>query len=144
MDSTLAFSLALLAIAAGLVISQRLAWAQLIASQRRDREFATRQIARRMQMGTLVGVLAISIFAGDWITSVAWSLAFWSAIALLVLWVVLLAVADLRATRRHYGQLLRDNQAAQIRFQTEALRRTEKQRNVSHPVNDPASRHSLN
>jgi type VI protein secretion system component VasK len=146
MDSTLAFSFVLLAISAGLIISQRRAWRVVVESQRsaKEREFALRQIQRRMQMGTLVGVLAIAIMAGDWITSLAWALAFWSMIALLVLWVVLLAVADLRATRRHFGQLLRANRAEEIRWQTEALRHKEEYRNgTAGHSGDPASGKSV-
>jgi MFS family permease len=131
MDSTIIFSLLLLAISVGMIVSQRQAWRRVLASQRsaEEREFALRQVQRRMQTGALVGLLAVAMFVGDWITSPAWSLAFWCMIAMLVLWVLILALLDVRATRRHYSQLLRANRAEERRWHTEALRHKDEYRN---------------
>jgi hypothetical protein len=140
MDSTIVFSLVLLAISAGLILSQRWAWQKVMTSQRSDRDFALDQVHRRTRTGALVGVLAVAMIAGDWITSPAWALAFWTMIVLLVLWVVLLAVADLRATRRHFGKLLRDHRAAEISWQIETIRRNDETRNgAGGHTGDPAS-----
>ena len=76
-----------------------------------EQDYHGRQFRRRMQSSGMLGVLAVAIFVGQLISNVASPVilfAFWGAVALMVVWVAMLAVADILATKYYYGRLRRD------------------------------------
>lgn len=68
--------------------------------------FRYRQFRRRMQTSAMLGLLAVALFVGQQIAfSAFWAGIFWGVVLLLAVWIGLLAVADMIATRHHFAQL---------------------------------------
>ncbi len=132
---SLGFSLVLLAASAVMLWSHQRTWRHLQEPplEAREHDFHRRQFRRRMQTSAMLGLLAVTIFIGHWMTSpplapLAW-LIFWGFVVLLVLWMSLLAMADLLVTRFHYRRLRDDYLAQQTRLQAELRRLPEAQAN---------------
>jgi hypothetical protein len=74
----------------------------------RERDFWRRQYRRRMQTSAMLGVLGAAILVGQLLMPVvhaSWFLlVFWGGVLVLVLWIVLLALADMVATSYYYGR----------------------------------------
>jgi hypothetical protein len=77
----------------------------------------------------MLGLLAVAILLGQWITSPPFyriaPLIFWGVVGLLVLWMGLLAIADLVATHFYFRRLRDGYLVEQTRLQAE-LRRVQK------------------
>jgi hypothetical protein len=129
--SWLAFSGVLLAAATGLIVWHVRVWRQVQAMEPPpepgELDYHRRQFRRRMQTSGMLAVLAVAILGGRWITVPplpVWVFAaYWAAITLMALWVGLLALADVVATRLFYGRL-RDTyrvEEARLRYQLRRL-----------------------
>ena len=97
-----------------------------------ERDYHRRQFRRRMQSSGMLGVLAVGIFLGQWIAEVARPaivFIFWGGVALVVVWVALLAVADIVATKHHYGRLRQGVLIEQAKLQAQLRRMQEARRN---------------
>jgi sterol desaturase/sphingolipid hydroxylase (fatty acid hydroxylase superfamily) len=114
---TLAFSVLLLLAAAGLMVSHLRAWrqAQEAASETNAKEidYRRRQLRRRVQSTAMLGGLAVALAVGNWITvgrvgPLVFAV-YWGGVVLVVLWVTLLAAADIVSTKHHFGRI-RDGQ----------------------------------
>lgn len=93
-----------------------------------DYDYRRRQFRRRMQTSAMLGLLAVAIFAGNWLGKPSlWGVFFWSGVLLMVGWVTLLAIADLLATKHHFGRLRRTYLVEEAKLQAE-LRRIEASR----------------
>jgi hypothetical protein len=91
-----------------------------------EKDFLHRQCRRRMQASGMIGVIRIGMFIGQFLDR--WPLLklfHWAGVLLLVLWMLLLAVADLIVTRQHFGRLRRDHLMDEIRFQADLRRRNQ-------------------
>jgi len=109
---TLTLVTLLLLLGAGcLIISHVVAWRRI---QRRrpeveELDFRRRQFRRRMQTSTMLGLLAAAILVGELaiarVESLWVRLVFWGGVLLVVLWVGLLAIVDIWATKHHFGRL---------------------------------------
>lgn len=106
----------LLICAAGLMLSHRRSWHQFRRRSARQDELDTqeldyrrRQFRRRMQTSAMLGALALALPVADWLTTRSEStplhLLCWSVVLLLVGWLGLLALADLVATKYHFGRM---------------------------------------
>jgi Na+/H+ antiporter NhaD/arsenite permease-like protein len=118
-------SLFLLLAAAGLMALHVRTWrrAQRQKPAARELDYRRRQFRRRMQSSALLGVLAAAIFLGPLLTEPPLAvLVFWGAALLLVCWVLLLAAADVAATKLHFGRLRADYLAQQAKLQAEIRR----------------------
>ncbi len=77
-----------------------------------DLDYRRRQFQRRMQTSAMLGLLGLMMAVGQvltgWLESPWFTICFWSATLLLVAWLILLALVDIWATRRHFGRLQRD------------------------------------
>ena len=96
------------------------------------RDYHRRQFRRRMQSSSMLGVLAVGIFIGQWISQVARPtivFIFWSGVAFLVVWVAVLAVADILATKYYYGRLRHGFLIEQAKLQARLRRMQEARRN---------------
>jgi hypothetical protein len=73
-----------------------------------ERDFRRRQLRRRMQTSAMLGVLGVAIFIGQllmiWVASRLFLVIYWSGVLLLLLWVLLLGVADMAATGLYYSR----------------------------------------
>jgi hypothetical protein len=92
----------------------------------REREFRHRQFVRRMQTSAMLGLLGVAIITGQVLTprlhSKLFAMLFWGCVLVLVLWMGLLALADIIATQHHFGRLRTDNIVERAKLQAEARR----------------------
>ena len=142
MYSKILFGLFLLALAALLVAMHRASWQQAQARKlsEDDRDFAWRQYRRRMQASAMVAIIAVAIGASAWLPHRDALLVtiYWMIVLALLVWVLLLAFADMIATRRHFSQK-RDRQLIeQAKLQAEiALKKQQIQ--AERAANDATS-----
>lgn len=131
------FSLFLLAVVISLLVLHVRAWrkARQAKLEPVERRFAHRQFLRRMQASAMLGLVAVSIPAGSFIPHLRWPTVFvffWSAVAMLVIWVLLLAMIDILATGRHTLEASRRNLTEEAKLRAE-LRRHLLARGNGHP-----------
>ena len=100
----------------------------------RERDFRRRQYRRRIQTSAMLGVLGAAIFIGQllmaWAPSRLLLVIYWSGVLLLVLWVALLALADVTATSFFYSREKSSTIIEQARLQGELWRAREKEAKV--------------
>jgi hypothetical protein len=128
----------LLLVAAGLILGHLRQWRrvrpELLAKDEYD--YRRRQFRRRMQTSTMLGLAGAAFFAGEllprWIDSNLFLLLYWTAVLLLILWVVLLAAADIWATKSYYGRLRNAYFHEKLKLETE-LRRAQAARSNGKP-----------
>ncbi|HID78528.1 MAG TPA: hypothetical protein EYP56_21370 [Planctomycetaceae bacterium] len=123
--------LVLLGFATALLVAHVRAWQRVRcrADQLGVRELAFRrsQFRRRMQTSAMLAVLAIGLLVGRWIQSPPVAplifLIYWMVVLLLVIWMGLLAVADIASTKHHYGRIRDGYVIEQARLEAELRRR---------------------
>ena len=131
---TIAVGLVLSATAAGLMVSHVRTWRRFEesgdAADPRERGYRRRQFRRRVQTSALLGLLAVALVAGHWVTSPPWRpwafAVYWGMVLTVVAWVALLALADLVSTRLYFGRV-RDRyrlEEMRLKAELERLRRT--------------------
>ena len=100
----------------------------------RERDFRRRQYRRRMQTSAMLGVLGVAIFVGQllmtWAASRLFLVIYWSGVLVLVLWMALLALADMAATSFYYSREKNNYIVEQARLQGELWRAREKEAKV--------------
>ena len=124
-------SLMLLGVSGLLIDSHRRTWREARDSStlpERDKRFARSMYGRRMQASATIGAIgaAISVWPIVQAQRQPWPLALYTA-ALLVgcSWIMLLALADFWATRRHYRRLKSEHRAKQVQLAVEMSTMTE-------------------
>ncbi len=89
-------------------------------------DFRRRQLRRRTQTSALLGLIGLGMLIGRllivWRAPPTAILAYWAGIVLLVLWLGLLAVADMVATRLYFTRLRRDYLVERARLEAELRR----------------------
>ena len=118
-------SLTLLGLSGLLIDSHRHSWREARASaalSERDRRFARSMYLRRMQASGMIGVMGAAI--GIWPMvqghQQPWRLALYTAILLAACaWIMLLAMLDVWATRRHYQRVRSEQLAKQLQLTVE-------------------------
>ena len=120
------FSAALLSLVIVLLILHVRAWRRISseAPEPHELRFAWRQFRRRMQASTMLGIIALAIPLGALIPHrerPSLFVFYWFAVALLVIWVLVLAMLDMLATARHGIRISRRNlvEQAKLRAQLE-------------------------
>lgn len=104
----------------------------------RERDYRRRQFRRRMQTSGLLAMVAIGLLVGQLIpkgTPPTLVVAFWAGIVLLVLWVALLAVADMISTKQYFGRVRAGFMVEQAKLQSR-LRRMQAARRNGHSEED--------
>lgn len=137
---------ALIVLFAGVMIYSHLAtWRDLKENKSQedaaDHDFRRRQCRRRLQASSLLALVGVAMFVGQLIDAQrnpSFFVFYWCAVALLVLWVVLLALADVLATRFRLGQLRQDRLIETAKLQAQ-LRIVKARQNGTHepPRNEP-------
>ncbi len=123
--SSTVVSFFLLLAAAGLMVWHVRAWrsARRQDLDEQELDFRQRQFRRRIQTSALLGVLAVGLFVGQFITGPqALVFIYWSVALLLVAWVALLAVVDALATKFHFERLREKYLVEQAKLQNEIRR----------------------
>jgi hypothetical protein len=85
-------------------------------------DFARRQFRRRMQASSLIGAVGIAIAASSWIPGTVAKALYWSGVLLVVVWIGLLALADLFGSRVHYQRVAAEHHAAHAALTAELKR----------------------
>lgn len=86
----------------------------------RELDFRRRQFIRRMQTSGLMAVLAVAMFAGCWLTQPPLLVLFyWLMVVGLTGWLMLLAAADMLATRIHFARMEDECKVAQSRLRSQ-------------------------
>jgi hypothetical protein len=135
---TIAVGVALSATAAGLMVSHVLAWQRFEGSRDaadpKERVYRRRQFRRRVQGSVLLGLLAVALVAGHWVSSPPWHpwafASYWGLVLLVVAWVALLALADLVSTRLYFGRIEEHYRLEETRLKAELERRKEEGRRM--------------
>jgi UDP-N-acetylmuramyl pentapeptide phosphotransferase/UDP-N-acetylglucosamine-1-phosphate transferase len=123
--SSFLFALALVLTSAALIswhLRMRSVWQEQEMPDR-ERDFRRRQFRRRIQTSAMLGVLGVAIFVGQLLMGrvhwVLFPIIYWSCVLLLVLWLALLAVADMVATNFYYSREKSEFAAEQAKLQAE-------------------------
>ena len=123
-----AFSSFVLLAAAGLTVWHVRAWREVRSLELppEARNYHWRQFRRRIQCSAMLAVLAVLLFVGQWVESPPLHsfsfICYWGATLLLVVWLALLAVADIVATKYYFGRLRSDVIVEQAKLEAEAQR----------------------
>ena len=128
-------SLFMFAFAAGMMLLHVRTW-RTIREQDPDpveRDYRRRQFRRRMQTSAMLGLLGVAILIGQLVTApparpLAFAI-FCMVVLLLVVWVCMLAVADVIATKHHFGRLRQTYLVEQAKLKGELVRLQGKRRN---------------
>lgn len=112
--------------AAGMMIGHLRTWRAALDQRMNDDEhdYRRRQVRRRMQTSGMLALISASLPIGVLVMS-TWpkiGAFFWGGVLLLVGWVGLLALADMWATKYHYGRVRRDNTIEEAKLQAELNR----------------------
>ena len=100
-----------------------------------------------MQTSAMLGVLGVAIFIGQllmtWLTSRLFLVIYWSGVLVLVLWMALLALADMAATSFYYSREKNNYVVEHARLQGELRQaRTGSPETASRRVGEPRARQS--
>ena len=104
MNSAYIFPVFLCALGGGLLVWHLLAWrtVALRETEPSELQFVRRQLRRRAQASTLIVILGLAIAAAESIQSHIIGVLYWSAILLGILWIGIVALADMIDTQYHF------------------------------------------
>ncbi len=131
---TVVLGLLVLGFAAVLLYHHWRDWSELRARQfpadesgQQEGRYRRRRLRRRLQTTLMVGIVGACMIAAVILrrlgASPVWIVGIWSAILILLVWILLLAVADITETQRHFGRMRRNVILEQTLFLAR-LRRT--------------------
>jgi hypothetical protein len=136
------FSLVLLLVSGVLMLGH---WRSWRASRQRELppaeyDYRRRQFRRRMQASGMIGIVGIALFVGvafflgreslfPWIEDVVVIVAYWLAVLLIIVWMGLLALVDVWASRRYVGRLLDDDLLEQTKLHANLYRQSRAKQN---------------
>ena len=126
----LIFATVLFAIAALLMLQHEWTWRKVLRNEKDQREvdFARRQYRRRVQTSGLIGVVAIAIALSGWVEQSTVALFFWLGVALVVVWILLLALADWAISYAHFQRIHKRHLAEHAALQAELKAELERRR----------------
>jgi hypothetical protein len=123
---SLPFAGFVLACALGLMVWHVRSWRAQQAGSLDPQElgFRRRQFRRRMQTSTMLAVVAAALPIGVWILP-HWpkvGVFFWGAVLFSLMWIGVLGLADMWATKHYYGKIRDDYRIEQARLEAELRR----------------------
>lgn len=126
MWTSIGFAIFLLAVCGGLLSWQCLSarGALRADTDAETRDYLLQQRRRRTYTSLLVGLVGLAVLGSLAVNKPAYAIAYWGCVTALVLWMGLLAVADILSTRLYYRRRLRREAAkhAALRAELERLR----------------------
>lgn len=131
-----------IALGLGLLISHLRSWRGMkdqFAGVDERRHFR-RRFLRRLQTSALLTLAGVALIVGQLIPARAWPslfVFFWCGVVLLLMWVVLLALADAASTRAYVGRLRNQRSAERSKLEQE-LMRLKRLRQDGRPPDPPA------
>ena len=134
--SSILVALVLCVSSAGLIAWHVRAWKRLqhAGIDPREFDFRRRQYRRRMQTSAMLGLLGVAIFIGQvliaWPPSRMLLVIYWSGVLVLVLWMAILALADMAATSFYYSQEKNNSIVEHAKLQGELRQAREKEAKV--------------
>ena len=84
-----------------------------------DHDFHRRRYRRRMQTSGMLGIIGLLIVGHLWVRENTTLAVYWTGVLGLVIWTVLLAVADFAASRLHLAPHVADQQTEHLLLQRE-------------------------
>jgi len=140
--SSLLVSGFLLTVSSGLLVWHIRSWRQVQQQDPRpaDFDYRRRQFRRRTQSTTMLAILAVALFFAQFLPPRPLVTgAYVGALVLVIFWVGLLALADVVATKQHFGRLRHDCLIEQAKLQAEMRRIQGMRRNgTSHHGRHPS------
>ncbi|MEX2185981.1 MAG: hypothetical protein WD875_04265 [Pirellulales bacterium] len=135
----LAAAFSILAVAAVLVAWHVRAWRSAKAARfsAAELKFAFEQYRRRMQTSVMLGLVGALILGGPWISAPLAVLLYWLGVVVLILWIMLLASADVLATRMHYSQIETEHNLQQIKLEARLEAARQKSQRATGARKDP-------
>ncbi|MGB6044213.1 MAG: hypothetical protein WBF93_13725 [Pirellulales bacterium] len=122
---TVVFALFLSAVSAALVYSHLHGWRRekTLEGDEADRAFHRRKFRRRMQASVMIGLTGLAILGSyllpdDPVVRVV----YWALVVLWVVWISLLAMADVVASHFHFARLRREQIVEEARLRSELNR----------------------
>ena len=115
---TTLLGLGLFVAACALLVMHWRTWRVAKADAQRDAEqlrFDWLQFRRRMQSSGMIGLVGLGMVVGQFILAPLLLVGFWTAIIGLLVWIVLLALADTLATKQHFSRVRHKNLAEHAR-----------------------------
>jgi peptidoglycan/LPS O-acetylase OafA/YrhL len=126
---TIVFASFLILLSAGLLASHVVARRRYLRETLADdeRAYRRRQWRRRIQASTLIGLVGIAVLGSLWVDGPPWEALYWTAVLLVVTWILVLASADVSSTRSFFGEVerRRADEHAALREEIERYRRHE-------------------
>lgn len=127
-----------LAVACVLLVMHSRAWrAARDVGDAEERDYRRRQFRRRMQTSGMLALAAAALLVGQAIprkAPVALVIGYWGGVVLLVVWIGLLAVADIICIKQYYGRIRADHLVQRAKLQAQ-LRRAQAARRNGHDEN---------
>jgi sterol desaturase/sphingolipid hydroxylase (fatty acid hydroxylase superfamily) len=112
-----------------LAIGHVRAWrrARSTETDKSELSYLRRKFRRRMQVSLMIAATGIAILVGSFLPAepMLWSV-YWLAVMLWVVWIAILAAADMVDSRTHYGDLHHDQLVMRSQLEAE-LRRHQSQ-----------------
>jgi hypothetical protein len=142
MFSVIAFTLFVVLSAAGLMAWHVRAWRASARSADDQEEFLyhRRQFRRRMQTSAMLGVLGVGVLVGRLLMNLplprVFLLSYWAGVLLLLVWLALLALVDIWATKFYFGRLRDRVRLEQAQLRAVAERRLAERDNGQPPPHE--------
>jgi len=120
----LAFSVFIIVMASVLMSGHQRAWQRQheVATSDEEREFFFRRYRRRMQTSGMLAVVGVAIAVGFWVRIPWVALIYWGVVGLLLLWILLLAAADLINTQMLWTRERNRHRRQQAEIEAELAR----------------------
>ena len=140
--SVILFTLFVVLSAAGLMVWHVRAWHETARSAANQEEFLfyRRQFRRRMQTSGMLGVLGIGVLVGRLLMNLSLPrivlACYWAGVLLLLVWLALLALVDVWATKFYFGRLRDRVRLEQAQLRAAADRRIAERDNGRPPSNE--------
>lgn len=92
-----------------------------------EREYRWDQFRRRVKASTLLALVGVAMMGSTLISNQVALAFFWVGVICLLLWIVLIAILDVAATRRYFSAMRRDHktQRAELEAEIHRLQRRE-------------------
>ena len=132
--SSFVVALILVATSVALIVRHVRVWKRLKKEELDERElnFRRRQFRRRLQTSAMIGLLGVAIVVGQLLLRDAvkpllkFQVYYWIGVLALLLWIVLLAVADMVATSAYYSRERSDLAVGHAKLQIELRKARER------------------